>query len=174
LCINWDLYIHRSQASNEPIMIASCTYQDQTTQRSWALKRDTSSASPNIGLIFPRRPDGRNQTAPGRPWGLRLPQRGTTKCVRIVRRPPPGSGYRLLKGSEESRPMKGFLGAGTDRILKPFCRSQELVSVFAALGQRPRRANFFASCGEVTDKESIQRYLKFRELEIQGLWNFAK
>jgi len=33
--------------------------------------------------------------------------RAATKCVYIVRRPPPGSGYCLLKGSKESLSMKG-------------------------------------------------------------------
>jgi len=48
----------------------------------------------------PRRPHGRNQRAFCPPVGGLCP-RAAIKCVHIVRRPPPGSGYCLSKGSKE-------------------------------------------------------------------------
>jgi len=63
----------------------------------------------------------------------------------------PGLGILFIEGSKESLSTrltrltrmagrwKGVLGVGTDCISKLCCRSQELYSVFAALGQRPPR-----------------------------------
>jgi len=64
--------------------------------------------------------------------------RAAIKCGRMVRRPPPGSGCRLLKAARNPYPWKGVLGAGTDCILKPCCRSQELcIRFLQPLGRDP-------------------------------------
>jgi len=120
----------------------------------------------------PRRPDGRNQTAfaqvPeafGPPVGVSAQGLQQNAFISFGDRPRASDNVygkaartyrptRLTRLARMAGRWKGVLGAGTDCILKPCCRSQELCSVFAALGQRPPRANFFAPCREVTNKDS--------------------
>jgi len=87
-----------------------------------------------------------------------------TKCVPIVRRPPPGSEYCLLKAARTYRPMKASPWGWNRPYFKALLPFPRAVFGFCSPWAEPPRGYFFAHCGEVTNKDS--KILQFLNASI--------